>query len=423
MATTQLAATTTSQGIFQTQFDPYKVREDFPILKQKVHGKPLVYLDNAATAQKPNVVVKAMRRFYTRDCSNIHRGVHTLSERSTKAYEDVRVKVQRFLNAADPREIIFTRGTTESINLVATSLGRKYIQKGDEIIISGMEHHSNIVPWQLLCEDKGAVLRVIPINDAGEIIFEEYEKLLNPRTRLVSIVHVSNVLGTINPVQRIIQTAHRMNVPVLLDGAQAAPRLRVDVQELDCDFYAFSGHKLCAPTGVGVLYGKAKHLESMPPFMGGGDMISSVTFARTLYNTIPYKFEAGTPNIGGTIGLGAALDYLNELGLENLARYEGELLCYTLGKLSEIPGVRILGNTPHRAGAVSFVLDGVHPHDVGTILDQEGIAVRTGHHCAQPLMERFGVPATVRASLAFYNTKEDIDRLAAGINKVKEFMS
>lgn len=422
MATTEAVVTPPSQEIFRSSFDPYKVREDFPILKQKVHGKPLVYLDNAATTQKPKAVVKAMRRFYTRDCSNIHRGVHTLSERSTKAYEDVRIKVQRFINAADSREIVFVRGTTEAINLVATSFGRKNIQKGDEIIISGMEHHSNIVPWQLLCEDRDAALRVIPINDDGEIIFDEFEKLLNPRTKLVSVVHVSNVLGTINPVRRMIEAAHRANVPVLLDGAQAAPRLHVDVQELDCDFYAFSGHKLCAPTGIGVLYGKEKYLESMPPFMGGGDMISSVTFEKTLYNTIPYKFEAGTPNIGGTIGLGAALDYLNELGLENLARYEGELLCYTLGRLSGIPGVRILGNTPHRAGAVSFVLDGIHPHDVGTILDQEGIAVRTGHHCAQPLMERFGVPATVRASLAFYNTKEDIDRLVAGIYKVKEFM-
>jgi len=395
------------------------VREDFPILQQKVHGKPLVYLDNAATSQKPVTVIEAEERFYREYNSNIHRGVHQLSERATKAYEDARVKIQHFLNAGEAREIVFVRGTTEAINLVAMAYGRKNVQAGDEIVISAMEHHSNIVPWQILCEEKGARLRVAPVNDRGELIFEEFEKLLNSRTRLVSVAHVSNVLGTINPVREIVEAAHRMDVPVLVDGAQAAPHLKVDVRELDCDFYAVSSHKIFGPTGIGVLYGKAGLLEAMPPYQGGGDMISSVSFEKTTYNVIPYKFEAGTPNIAATIGLGAAIDYINQLGLENVAAYEHELLEYATEALSGIPGVRIVGTARQKASVISFVLDGIHAHDVGTVLDQEGIAVRTGHHCAQPLMERFQVPATARASLAFYNTKEEVDRLAAGIEKVK----
>ncbi len=404
-------------------FDVSTIREDFPILKQEVNGKPLVYLDNAATSQKPMAVIEAERQFYLTDCSNIHRGVHELSQRATKAFEDVRVKVQRFLNAREAREIIFVRGTTEAINLVANTYGRKNIQAGDEIIISAMEHHSNIVPWQILCEEQGAVLRVAPISDNGEILFEEFEKLLNPRTKFVSVVHVSNVLGTINPVRQIIEAVHRWNAPVLVDGAQAAPHAKIDVQELDCDFYAFSSHKVYGPTGIGVLYGKARLLEAMPPYQGGGDMISSVSFAKTLYNVIPFKFEAGTPNIAGTIALGSAIDYVNRIGLENMAKHEHELLSYATETLSRIPGVRIIGTAKEKASVLSFVVEGVHPHDVGTVLDQEGIAVRTGHHCAQPLMERFGVPATVRASLSFYNTKEEIDALAAGVKKVKEIFS
>jgi len=401
-------------------FDVRRVREDFPILSQTVHGKPLVYLDNAATSQKPRLVIEAERRFYLEDCANIHRGVHLLSERATKAYEDVRVKIQRLLNAPEARQIVFVRGTTEAINLVASSYARRSLQAGDEVLITAMEHHSNIVPWQMLREEKGIVLRVAPINDRGELILEEFEKLLGPRTRFVSVTHVSNALGTVNPVREMVQAAHRWNVPVLVDGAQAAPHLKIDVQELDCDFYAFSSHKVFGPTGVGALYGKVRLLESMPPYQGGGDMISSVSFEKTTYNTIPYKFEAGTPNIGATIGLGSAIDYINGLGIETLARHEHELLTYTTEKLSQIPGVRIIGTAREKASVVSFVLDGVHPHDVGTVLDQEGIAVRTGHHCAQPLMERFKVPATARASLAFYNTKEEIDALAEAVEKVKQ---
>jgi cysteine desulfurase/selenocysteine lyase len=401
-------------------FDVYSVREDFPILSQRVHGKPLVYLDNAATSQKPLAVIEAERRFYLEECANIHRGVHLLSERATKAYEGVRVKIQHWLNAPEARQIVFVRGTTEAINLVASCYARRHFQAGDEVVITAMEHHSNIVPWQMLREEKGIVLRIAPINDRGELIFEEFEKLLGTRTRFVSVAHVSNVLGTVNPVREMVQAAHRWNVPVLVDGAQAAPHMKIDVQELDCDFYAFSSHKIFGPTGVGVLYGKVRLLESMPPYQGGGDMISSVSFEKTIYNAIPYKFEAGTPNIGATIGLGAAIDYINGLGMENLARYEHELLAYATEKLSQIPGVRILGTARDKASVVSFVLDGVHPHDVGTVLDQEGIAVRTGHHCAQPLMERFKVPATARASLAFYNTKEEIDALAGAVEKVKQ---
>jgi cysteine desulfurase/selenocysteine lyase len=343
-----------------------------------------------------------------------------LSEQGTRAYEAARSTVKRFLNAADEREIIFVRGTTEGINLVAQSYGRKHLQVGDEMIISAMEHHSNIVPWQILCEEKGAILRVVPINDDGELLLEEWGKLLTPRTKFVSVAHVSNALGTINPIRQIIEMAHRRGVPVLIDGAQAAPHLKVDVQELDCDFYAFSGHKLYGPTGIGILYGKADLLKAMPPYQGGGDMIRSVTFEKTIYNTLPYKFEAGTPHIAGSIGLGMAIDYLEAIGLETIGAYEHELLCYATEVISAIPGARIIGTAKEKASVISFVLEGVHPHDIGTILDHEGIAIRTGHHCAQPVMERFGVLATARASLAFYNTREEIDALVAAIHKVPE---
>ncbi len=401
-------------------FDVEKIREQFPILKQTVHGKPLVYLDNAATSQKPQVVIDTERRFYLENCSNVHRGIHRLSERATDAFEDTRRKVKEFLNAAEEREIIFVRGTTEAINLVAHSFGRSQVERGDEVLISAMEHHSNIVPWQILCQEKGAALRVAPINDHGELLLEEFEKLLNERTRLVSVAHVSNALGTINPLQRIMEMARRWNVPVMVDGAQAAPHLKVDVQALDCDFYTFSGHKAFGPTGIGVLYGKARWLEAMPPYQSGGDMISSVTFEKTTYNTLPYKFEAGTPNIAATIGLGAAVDYLNQVGLENVAAYEHQLLGYGTQALQQIPGVRLIGTAREKASVLSFLIDGIHPHDAGTVLDYEGIAVRTGHHCAQPVMQRFGIPATTRASLAFYNTREELDVLAAGIRKVQE---
>ncbi|HEV2947716.1 MAG TPA: cysteine desulfurase, partial [Gemmataceae bacterium] len=392
----------------------------FPILGRKVNGKPLVYLDNAATAQKPQVVIDTLDRFYREENSNVHRGVHFLSQLATEEYEKARVTAQRFLNAAEAREIIFVRGTTEGINLVASTFGRSQVKAGDEILISAMEHHSNIVPWQMLCEEKGAVLRVAPINDAGEIELGEFEKLLGPKTKLVAVVHLSNALGTLNPVGKIIEMAHRRNVPVLLDGAQAAPHLKVDVRELDCDFYAFSGHKLYGPTGIGVLYGKAALLEAMPPYQGGGEMISSVTFEKTTYNTIPNKFEAGTPHVAGAVGLAAAIDYLTGLDREAVETYERDLLAYATRALLEIPGLRIIGTAREKAGVISFVLEGIHPHDIGTIVDQEGIAIRTGHHCAQPVMDRFGVPATARASLAFYNTKEDIDALVASLHKVKE---
>ena len=420
MATTRHEALSPTIDMPPTgQFDVFKIREDFPILKQKVNGKPLVYMDNAATSQKPQTVLDALTHYYTEDNSNVHRGVHELSQRATKSYEDVRAKVQHFLNARESREIIYVRGTTEAINLVAMTYGRKNIGAGDEILITAMEHHSNIVPWQILCEEKGAVLRVAPINDAGELLLDEFEKLLNPRTKLVAVAHVSNALGTINPVQRIVELAHRLNVPVLIDGAQAAPHIKIDVQALDCDFYTLSSHKLFGPTGVGVLYGKAALLEAMPPYQGGGDMISSVTFEKTLYNVIPYKFEAGTPNIAGVIGLGAGIDYVNRVGIGNIATYEHELLTYATEQLAKIPGLRIIGTAKEKAAVLSFVLEGVHPHDAGTILDQEGIAVRTGHHCAQPVMDRFGIPATTRASLAFYNTKEEVDALVKGIRKVQ----
>ncbi len=400
-------------------FDVRKIREDFPFLKQKVYGKPLVYLDNAATSQKPQVVLDAMLRFYTQDCANVHRGVHIISERATQSYEHARVKIQRFINAADPREIVYVRGSTEGINLVAQTYGRQHVQAGDEILISALEHHSNIVPWQMLCEEKGAHLRVAPINDRGELILDEFEKLLSDRTRLVGIAHVSNALGTVNPIKQIVQMAHARNIPVLVDGAQAAPHTKLDMQALGCDFYVVSGHKLFGPTGIGALYGKASLLESMPPYQGGGDMILSVTFEKTIYNHLPYKFEAGTPNIAGAIGLGAAIDYVTNVGMENISSYEHALLAYATEAIGQIPGVRLIGTAREKAGVLSFVLEGVHPHNVGTVLDREGIAVRTGHHCAQPVMERFGVPATARASLAFYNTKQEINALAAGLERVK----
>ena len=401
-------------------FDVSAIRRDFPILASQVHGKPLIYLDNAATSQKPECVIDALTRFYQRDNANIHRGVHQLSERSTQSYEAARGKVQRFLNAANTREIVFVSGATEGINLVAQTFGRKNVGAGDEVVISAMEHHSNIVPWQMLCEEKGAVLRVVPINDRGEMEFEQFEKLLNHRTRLVAVSHVSNALGTINPVREIVKTAHGRNIPVLIDGAQAVPHMRVDVRSLDCDFYVFSGHKVFGPTGIGVLYGRERLLEDMPPWKGGGDMIRSVTFAKTTYNDLPYKFEAGTPNIAGVIGLGTAIEYLDQIGMDAVAAHEHDLLQYGTRALESLSGLRLIGTAREKAGVLSFVIDGVHPHDAATILDLEGVAVRAGHHCAQPVMDRFGVTATTRASLAFYNTREDIDALVAGIQKVKE---
>jgi cysteine desulfurase/selenocysteine lyase len=401
-------------------FDVQRIREDFPALRQTVHGRPLVYLDNAATSQKPRAVIRALEQFYCEDCSNIHRGVHQLSERATECYECSRGKVQRWLNAREAAEIVFVRGTTEAINLVAQTYGRKFIGADAEIIVSGMEHHSNIVPWQILRDFTGAKLRVIPITDSGELRLDEYEKLLGPKTKLVSIVHVSNALGTVNPIKHIIERAHALGVPVLVDGAQAAPHCKVDVQELGADFYAFSGHKLYGPTGIGVLYGRRELLDRMPPYQGGGDMITSVTFERTTYNRLPYKFEAGTPNIAGVIGLGAALDYIEKLGMDNIAAYERELLAYASHRVASVPEVRIIGSAAEKAGVISFLIGDVHPHDIGTILDREGVAIRAGHHCAQPVMQRFGVAATARASLAFYNTHEEVDRLVQGIHKVRE---
>ena len=397
-------------------------RHHFPLLRQRVNGKPLVYFDNAATSQKPQVVIDTLMRYYEEENSNIHRGVHYLSERATQAYEAARVKVQHFLNAAHHREIIFVRGTTEGINLVSSTYGPMKVGPGDEILISTMEHHSNIVPWQILCEKTGGVLRVIPINDAGEIILGEYEKLLTPRTKIVALTHVSNALGTINPVRKMIDLAHAQGIPVLIDGAQAVPHMKVDVRELDADFYTFSAHKMFGPTGVGILYGKTKLLDAMPPYQGGGDMIKSVTFEKTTYNDLPYKFEAGTPSIAGGIGLGAAIDYMNELDMAGVAAFEQELLSYATRLVGEIPGLRIIGTAREKAGVLSFVIEGIHPHDIGTILDDEGIAIRTGHHCAQPVMQRFGVPATARASFAFYNTKEEIDVFIGALRKVIEVL-
>jgi cysteine desulfurase/selenocysteine lyase len=397
-----------------------RVRADFPILGQTVHGKPLVYLDSAATAQKPRAVLDTLTRFYAEENANIHRGVYLLSELATRAYEDARVRVQRFLNAAHSQEIIFVRNTTEGINLVAQAWGRRNVRPGDEVLVSALEHHSNIVPWQMLCEETGAVLRVIPMNDAGELLLEEYEKLLGPRTRLVAVAHVSNSLGTINPVQQMIELAHRQGAKVLVDGAQAVPHLAVDVRDLECDFYAFSGHKVYGPTGVGILYGKKALLEAMPPYQGGGDMIRSVTFAKTIYAELPNKFEAGTPHIAGAIGLAAAIDYLQALGQENVAPHEALLLKRATEGLCQIPGVRIVGTARHKAAVLSFVVDDppLAALDVGVRLDREGIAVRTGHHCCQPVMDRFGIPGTARASFALYNTPEEVDRFVAALRRI-----
>ena len=398
-------------------YDAARIRRDFPILANMVNGKPLVYLDNAATSQKPRVVVDAMNRYYFEENSNIHRGVHFLSDKATQSYEAARVKTQRWINASSPKEIIFTRGTTESINLVASSFGRRNIRKGDAVLISAMEHHSNIVPWQMLCEERGAKLRVIPINDRGELLIDEFEKLLEGNVKLVALVHVSNALGTINPIKEMIAVAHERKVPVLIDGAQAVPHLKVDVRDLDADFYAFSAHKMYGPTGVGILYGKLDLLEAMPPYQGGGDMIKSVTFEKTIYNDLPNKFEAGTPNIAGGVGFGAALDYLGGLDFEALVGHEHDLLEYATDALTGVKGLKIIGTAKHKAGVISFVLEGIHPHDIGTILDDDGIAIRTGHHCAQPVMQRFGIPATARASFGLYNTRDDVDALVKGIHK------
>ena len=406
-----------------TGFDAEKVRADFPVLQQQVNGKPLVYLDNGATSQKPQAVIDELVRYYTTENANVHRGVHTLSQNATEDYEGARAKLRRLLNAADDHEIVFTRGTTDSINLVAQSFGKQSLGPGDEVIVSNMEHHSNIVPWQMLREEKGVVLRVVPIDESGELLMDEYERMLSPRTKLVSITHVANALGTILPVEQIISMAHAQGVPVMLDGAQAVQHMAVDMQRLDCDFYVFSGHKLFGPTGIGVLYGKAELLEAMPPVQGGGDMIKSVTFERTIYNDLPYKFEAGTPNIAGAIGLGAAVDYVQSVGYESFAAHEDELLDYGTKALEQIGGLRIIGTASRKAGILSFVMEDIHPHDIGTILDAEGVAVRTGHHCAQPVMQRFQIPATVRASMAMYNTKEDIDALVRAIDRVIEVFS
>ena len=401
-------------------YDVEAVRRDFPILATTVHDKPLVYLDSAASGQKPRVVIEAERALYEGYYSNVHRGVHQLSVQSTEAYEAARGKVRAFLGARESREIIFVRGTTEAINLVAQTFGRQSLKAGDEVLVSGLEHHSNIVPWQILCEQTGASLVVAPINDLGEVELDVFEKRLSPRTRLVALAHVSNALGTINPVKRMTALAHAAGAAVLIDGAQGAPHLAIDVVDLDCDFYAFSGHKLYGPSGIGVLYGKAERLETMPPWQGGGDMIASVTFEKTTYNVIPHKFEAGTPNIAGVIGLGVAIDYVTGLGLPAIGEHEHELLRYGTERLEAIPGLRIVGTAKEKAGVLSFVLDGIHPHDVGTVLDYEGIAVRTGHHCAQPVMDRYGLPATARASLACFNNRADLDALARGIVKVQE---
>jgi len=396
------------------------IRDEFPALQQKVHGKPLVYLDNAATTLKPQSVIDATERYYSTDTANVHRGVYLLSERTTEAFEGARIKAQLFLNASEPQEIVFVRGTTEAINLVAASYGRSAIRKDDEIVLSTIEHHSNIVPWQLLCETTGAKLRIIPVNDRGEILANEYEKILNDRTRVVSIAHISNAIGTIHPVKKMIQLAHRYNAVVLIDGAQAAAHISVDVRDLDCDFYAFSGHKLYGPTGIGILYGKSKLLEKMPPYQGGGEMISSVTFEKTTYNRLPHKFEAGTPSIAEAIGLGAAIDFIHNIGLDAIASHENELLSRATHAIQDVPGVRLIGTAEQKGAILSFVMDGVHPHDIGTILDREGIAIRAGHHCAMPTMQRFQVPATARASFACYNTEAEVDSLVSSLLKVRE---
>jgi cysteine desulfurase / selenocysteine lyase len=399
--------------------DVAAIRRDFPVLRRRVYSRPLVYLDNAATTQKPQCVIDRLVRYYSEENANIHRGVHLLSVEATNAYDAARERVQRFLNAAEAREIVFARGATEAINLVAATFGRAQVGAGDEVVISEMEHHSNIVPWQMLCEEKGARLRVIPITDAGELRLDEYQRLIGPRTRIVSVAHVSNALGTINPVEDIVRLAHDRGIPVLLDGAQAVAHMPVDVRAIGCDFYAFSGHKVFGPTGVGVLYGRAPLLEAMPPYQGGGDMIRSVSFDETRYNDVPYKFEAGTPHIAGVVGLAAAIDYLTSVGGDRVAAHEHDLLVYGTERLSEIAGLRLKGTAPRKAGILSFVVDGIHPHDLGTVLDRHGVAIRAGHHCSQPLMARLGVPATARASLALYNTREEIDTLVESVRSAK----
>ena len=401
-------------------FNVEKIRRDFPNLKIKIRGKPLVYLDNAATTFKPKSVIAAIQNHYTTETSNVHRGVHTLSQKATQHFEQARGKIQKFLNARDSAEIIFTRGTTESINLVASSYGRHFLQNGDEIIISAMEHHSNIVPWQMLCEERGCVLKAIPINDNGEIIYSEFEKLLNPKTKFISIVWVSNSLGTINPIEKIIADAHRLNIPVLVDAAQAVTHTSIDVQKLNCDFLAFSGHKIFGPTGIGVLYGKKELLNRMPPYQGGGDMIASVSFEKTVYNVLPYKFEAGTPNVADAIGLGAAIDYVESIGIDRVKPYRKNLLEYGTKALLRIPGLKLIGTAKEKTSILSFVLPNIHPHDLGTLVDEEGVAIRTGHHCTQPVMKRFGVPATSRASLSWYNTTNEIDRLVKAVIKAQK---
>ncbi len=409
----------TSLGM-TSRYEVERIRRDFPILSRNVRGKRLVYLDNAATTQKPKAVIDRIVRYYSEENSNVHRGVHYLSEVATVEYENARRFVKRFINANDEKEVVFTRGTTEAINLVAQSWGRANVREGDEILISAIEHHSNIVPWQMLCAEKNATLRIIPVNDAGELLIDEYERMLSPRVKLVAVGHASNALGTINPIKRMTAAAHANGSLILIDGAQGMPHIRVDVQDIGCDFYAFSGHKVYGPTGIGVLYGREALLDAMPPWQGGGDMILSVSYEKTTYNALPYKFEAGTPNIEGVVGLAAALEYIGSIGLENIAAYEHELQQYASKRLLEIPGLRLIGTAREKAAVISFVLEGVHPHDIGTILDREGIAIRTGHHCAQPLMLRFNVPATGRASFGLYNTKEEADALVAGLHKVIE---
>jgi cysteine desulfurase/selenocysteine lyase len=404
----------------QAGFNVERIRADFPILSQEVRGRRLVYLDSAASAQKPRAVIDAITHFYTHDNANVHRGVHFLSERSTAAFEGAREKVRRFLHAKDVKEIVFVRGTTEAINLVAQTFGRKNIRAGDEVLISGLEHHANIVPWQMLCEQVGATLRHIPLNEQGELVLDRVDELLTPRTRILAITHVSNALGTVVPVKELIRRAHAKGVPVLVDGAQAVTHFPVDVQDLDCDFYTFSGHKLFGPMGIGVLYGKKALLEAMPPYQGGGDMILSVTMEKTIYNRVPYRFEAGTPDVAGAVGLGAAIDYLEKVGMDAIAAHDRQLLAYAEEALARVPGVRLLGHARERSGIVSFVMEDIHPHDIGTILDREGVAIRTGHHCAQPLMQCLGVAATARASLALYNTRDDVDALVTGLRKVRE---
>jgi cysteine desulfurase/selenocysteine lyase len=400
-------------------FDVEAVRRQFPVLSQRPHGKRLAFLDSGATAQKPQAVIDAVTRFYDRDNSNVHRGVYDLAERATAAFEGARRRIARYIGA-EPREVIFTRGTTEGVNLVAQTWGRANVGPGDEILLTGMEHHSNIVPWQMLATEKGAKLVVVPVDDQGQVHLADFERLIGPRTRIVAVTQVSNALGTVNPVKEIVRLAHARGVPVLVDGAQAMPHVKVDVRDLDVDFYVFSGHKMFGPTGIGVLYGKAKLLEAMPPWQGGGDMILSVSFSGTKFNTIPHKFEAGTPDAAGAVGLGAAVDWLEGLDRAGVEAHEKDLLDYATARLQEIPGLRIIGTAPGKAPVISFVMEGVHPHDVGTILDREGVAVRAGHHCAQPLMERFDVPATVRASMALYNTREDVDQLVRGLHRVRE---